>query len=240
MKTSSAVGLATLLATLTVSAGDITGTVTLKGTPPKEIVNEDIKKDMFCSKLATEPVTTKFFVVGPNGEFGDVVVMLKGISGKSTGASAEPVVLDQRKCLYMPQILALQTGQKLLVKNSDPLLHNVHLTPKEKPNEAANTGKLNMPQMEKAPDLVYTFPAAENFLRFQCDVHKWMFAWVTVVDHPYFAVSGPDGKFKISNVPPGKYTITALHRKAAPNGIDQEIEVKDGAPTTADFTVELK
>jgi hypothetical protein len=66
-----------------------------------------------------------------------------------------------------------------------------------------------------------------------------MFSWITVVDHPYFAVTGKDGTFKISNVPPGKYTITAMHRKAAPNGQDAEIEVKDSG-ATKDFTLEVK
>ena len=66
-----------------------------------------------------------------------------------------------------------------------------------------------------------------------------MFAWVTVVDHPYFAVTGKDGNFTIKDVPPGKYNIVALHRKARATGIEQEIEVKaDGAK--ADFAVEVK
>jgi len=68
-----------------------------------------------------------------------------------------------------------------------------------------------------------------------------MFAWVTVVDHPYFAVTGKDGAFKISNVPPGKVTpFRALHRKAAPSGVDKEIEVKEGGPAKVDFTLEVK
>ena len=81
-------------------------------------------------------------------------------------------------------------------------------------------------------------------MKFQCDVHSgprgsWMLAWVTVIDHPFFSVSAKDGTFKISNVPPGKYKIAALHRKAAPTGVEQEIEVKEGAPTTVDFTLEV-
>ena len=79
----------------------------------------------------------------------------------------------------------------------------------------------------------------EIFLKFSCDVHRWMFAWVTVVDHPYFEVSGKDGTYTIKDVPPGEYTITALHRKIAPKGVDQKITVTaDGAK--ADFTLEIK
>ena len=68
---------------------------------------------------------------GAKGELADVVVSLQGISGKSTGASAPPVVLDQKGCEYIPSILAVQTDQKLIVKNSDPVLHNVHTVPAE-------------------------------------------------------------------------------------------------------------
>ncbi|MGN6642226.1 MAG: carboxypeptidase regulatory-like domain-containing protein [Verrucomicrobiota bacterium] len=235
MKNLSMLVLATGLAAGVASAADITGTVTLKGTPPAERAITPLKDDPTCGKLHAETPTTHFYVVGPNKELADVVVMLKGVTGKSTGASAKPAVLDQKGCLYVPQILAVQTGQKILVKNSDPTLHNVH----DKPTAAGNKEE-NHAQMAGGPDLSFTFTAPENFLKFQCDVHQWMFAWVTVVDSPYFAVTDKDGKFTIKDVPAGKYTVTALHRKAAPSGVDQEIEVKDGAANTANFTLEVK
>ena len=121
--------------------------------------------------------------------------MLKGnnVSGKSTGAKAEPAVLDQKLCMYGPQILAIQTNQKLLVKNSDPTSHNVHVNPAVPGNLNANPPN-NFMQMQAAPEITLTFPAPENFMKFQCDVHSWMFAWITVVDNPYFAVTDKDGK----------------------------------------------
>ncbi len=233
MKSTSLLALAASLATG--MAADISGTVTLTGNPPAEKPIAPLKDDATCGKMHSTVPTTKFFVVGPNKELADVVVVLKGISGKSTGASAKPAVLDQKGCLYTPQILAVQTGQKLLVKNSDPALHNVHT----KPAAGSGNKEENHAQMQGGADLQFSFPAAENFLKFQCDVHPWMFAWVTVVDHPYFAVTDKDGKFTIKDVPPGKYTVTALHRKAAPAGLDKEVEVKDGA-ATIDFVLEVK
>ena len=217
------------------SAADITGAVTFVGTPPPERPITPLKEDPTCGKFYTGMPTTHFFVVGPNKELADVVVMLKGISGKSTGASAPAVVIDQKGCLYEPQIAAIQTGQKVLIRNSDPVLHNVHTLPTVSGNKEENQA-----QMQGAPDITMSFPAAENFLKFKCDVHPWMFAWVTVVDHPYFAVTSKDGTFKISNVPPGKYTISALHRKAAPNGVDKDVEVKDGEAAKVDFALDLK
>ena len=217
------------------SAADITGTVTLDGTPPAEKPYTPLKQDATCGKLHSETPTTHFYVVGPNRGLADVVVMLKGLTGKSTGASAPPVVLDQKGCLYTPQILAIQTGQKLVVRNSDPVLHNVRTEPTVAGNPVENQA-----QLAGSPDLTFTLDKAENFLKFKCDVHPWMFAWVTVVDHPYFAVTGHDGRFTLKNVPPGKYTLTALHRKAAPEGVDKSIEVKEGETTRADFTLTVK
>jgi plastocyanin len=216
------------------SAGDIAGTVVLKGTPPKEKDITPLKEDATCGKLHTDMPTTHFYVVGPKGELADVVVSLQDISGKSTGASAPPAVLDQKGCEYVPAIFAVQTGQKIVVKNSDPVLHNVHDVP------AAGSGnkEFNQAQIPNGPDLTFTFDKPESFLKFQCDVHKWMFAWVSVFDHPYFAVSGKDGTFKIANVPPGKYKLQAIHRKAGT--VTQEIEVKEGEPAKADFTLEVK
>src|ERR1700733_10944666 len=149
-----------LTATSISHAADIIGTVTLKGTPPAEIPVTPLMNDPTCGPLHTETPTTHFYVVGKNGEFADVVVSLKdssgnAITGKSTGASAPAILLDQKGCLYTPQILAIQTGQKLTVRNSDPCIHNVHTTSK-----AGNT-EHNDVQMSGGPDLTYTFDKPE-------------------------------------------------------------------------------
>jgi len=212
------------------TAGEITGKVTLKGTPPAAV---DLPLDANCGKLVTgAKPKTKFYVVGADGALADVVVSIQGITGKSTGAAAEPAVLDQHACEYAPYVSAVQTSQKITVKNSDPVLHNIHPTPTAQGNKEENKA-----QLPKGPNLTFMFPTAEKFLRFKCDVHPWMFAYVSVFDHPYFAVTGGDGSFKIANVPPGKYTLEAAHRKGGT--VTQEIEVKDGA-ATADFTIEAK
>ncbi len=228
------------------SAADITGSVTLSGTPPKEKEIQALKDDPTCGKLHPEAPTTHHFVVGPKGEFGNVTIFLEGISGKSTGASAEPVVMDQKGCEYTPQIFAVQTGQKILVKNSDPVAHNVHDTP----TAASGNKEMNNLQMAGSPDMPFVFDKPEMFLRFKCDVHPWMFAWVSVFDHPYFAVTAKDGTYKIANVPAGKYKLVAAHRKVGATMKGEgagswfetvkDVEVKEGAPTQVDFTLEVK
>ena len=215
------------------SAADITGVITLKGTPPAEKEITPMMDNPDCAAMYNGKMpTTHFYVVGPNGEFADVVVSLKGITGQSTGAGAPAAVLDQKGCLYSPQILAVQTGQKIVVKNSDSCVHNVHSTP-----AVAGNAEHNDVQMPGGPDLTYTFPQPEMFLRFKCDVHSWMFAWVSVFDSPYFSVSDKDGRFVIKNVPPGKYTVEANHRKLGAQTQDVEVADKD---VTVNFTFDVK
>ncbi len=216
-----------------VHAADIVGTVTFKGTPPAEKEITPIMDDANCSAGYSKTPTTHFYVVGPKGELADVVISLKDVTGKSTGANATPAVLDQKGCIYTPGIIAIQTGQKLVVKNSDNCVHNVHDKPTADGNHESNDV-----QMPGGADLTYTFAKPEPFLKFQCDVHPWMFAWVSVFDSPYFCVSDKDGKFVIKNVPPGKYTIEAAHRKLGSR--TQEVEVKDGDVTVNFPAFEVK
>jgi plastocyanin len=214
-------------------AGDITGTISLKGTPPAEKDIVPLKEDPNCGKLYSSMPTTRFYVVGAKGELADVVVALQGVEGKSAGDSAPPAVLDQKACEYVPQIMAVQTGQKVVVKNSDQVLHNVHDVPTDPGNS-----EMNKAQLPGSADLTFILNKPEMFVKFKCEVHPWMFAWVSVFDHPYFAISAKDGTFKIANVPPGKYTIKAFHRKAGE--ATQQIEVKAGEPAKVDFTLEAK
>jgi plastocyanin len=224
---------AVLAAVSVARSADIVGVVTFKGTPPAEKEITPIMDNPDCAAMYNGKVpTTHFYVVGPKGEFADVVVSLKDVTGKSTGASAPPVEIDQKGCLYTPTIVAIQTGQKLVVKNSDNCVHNVHDKPTVDGNKESNDV-----QMPGGADLTYTFAKPEMFLKFQCDVHPWMFAWVSVFDSPYYCVNDKYGKFVIKNVPPGKYTVEAAHRKLGTQ--TQEIEVKD-ADVTANFTFEAK
>jgi plastocyanin len=217
----------------TARSADIVGVVTFQGTPPAEKEITPILDNPDCAAMYNgKAPTTHFYVVGPKGELADVVVSLKDVTGQSTGASAPPVVIDQKGCLYTPQIVAVQTGQKVVVKNSDTCVHNVHSKPTVPGNDEHNDV-----QMPGGADLTYTFAKPEPFLKFQCDVHPWMFAWVSVFDSPYFCVSDKDGKFTIKNVPAGKYTVEAAHRKLGKQ--TQDVKVKD-ADVTVNFTFPAK
>ncbi|MGV3757906.1 MAG: hypothetical protein ACO1QS_21195 [Verrucomicrobiota bacterium] len=210
------------------SAADVVGKVTVTGTPSPE---KPLPLDPGCGALhkGAKPTTT-FFVVGPNKELADVFVYVtKGLEGKTFTPPANNAVLDQVGCVYVPYVVGAQTGQKIEVRNSDPLLHNVHPTP-----AVAGNKEVNKAQLAKSPPLMFSWDKPEVFLRFKCDVHPWMFSYVGLVDHPFFAVTGKDGTFKLANLPDGKYTVEAYHRKGGK--VTKDIEVK-GGNVTANFEI---
>ena len=221
---------ATLASFQMISAADIVGKISLKGTPPPE---KELPIDEACGKLSSEKLKTRLYMTGPEGGLGEVLVYIKdGLTGKTYPVPAEPVIMDQKNCQYVPYITAVQTGQKLLVKNSDPVPHNVHPTPsKESGNKESN-----LFQGPKSKDLEYTFAKPEMFMRVSCNIHQWMVAYVSVMDHPYYSISARDGTFKIANVPPGTYTVEAYHRKAGK--ATQKVTVANDT-AKADFSLEV-
>lgn len=214
-----------------VLGGEISGKVKLKGTPPAELtINE---AEAICGKFMTKkPLKTRHYVVGADQGLANVFVYIKSGASKGAGGGEAPV-LDQANCEYVPYVMGVQVGQKYKIKNSDPTMHNVHATPKA--NQEFNFAQPLKDQVnEKA------FDKPEVLVRMKCDVHPWMFAYIGVTEHPYFAVSDKDGNFKISGVPDGKYTVEAFHVKthmAKGQGVTQQVDVKGS--TTAEFTVEI-
>jgi hypothetical protein len=198
------------------SAAELSGKVKLKGTPKPEV---PIQLDATCGKLHTKPITTRHYVVGQDNGLANVFVYVKSGAKKAAPAGEQPL-LDQVNCMYEPYVLGAAAGQKIKVKNSDALLHNVHPTPRV----AGNIEK-NFAQPVKGQVNEIAFDKPEVLVRVKCDVHPWMFAYIGVQEHPYFAVTDKDGKFTIKNLPPGKYTLEAYHLKAG--AVTQELEVKD-------------
>lgn len=208
------------------SAGEITGKINLKGTPKPEI---PIDLGPSCGPLNPNKVTTRHFVTGKDGGLANVFVYLK--DAKAAPATGEGPMLDQQGCMYEPYVMGVVAGQKFKVRNSDATLHNVHATPKI--NKEFNFGQPLKGQVTEK-----SFDQAEVLVRVKCDVHPWMFAYIGVVDHPYFAVTDKDGNFKISGVPDGKYTVVAYHLKThgANPGLTQTVDLKGTAKL--DFTVD--
>ncbi len=189
-------------------ARGIVGWVFLRGVPPAEKV---VPLDPGCGKLheGKPPLTTRLFVVGAKSELADVFVVLKDFPAQPQAPPVNPLEIRQRACEYLPYVSAVRVGQIIRVFNDDRLMHNVHPTPAVEGNPESNRA-----QLPGARPLDFVFQKSEPFLRFKCDVHPWMFAYVSVVEHPFFAVSAVDGQFALPEPPPGNYTLQFVHRKA--------------------------
>ena len=127
-------------------------------------------------------------------------------SGFSFPIPTEPVLLDQDKCRYSPRVLGVRVGQPLQIRNSDPLLHNVR-------SNAVINQAFNKSTPVEGMTFDHAFATREVMVPFKCDVHGWMNAYAAVLDNPFFAVTGPDGKFELKGLPPGTYTIEAWQEK---------------------------
>jgi plastocyanin len=189
------------------AASSITGTVTFTGTVPK-LPAIAMNADVDCAKKHTTPVTSEMLVLGSGNTMANIMVWVsKGVpAGKTYPAPQTPVTLDQKGCMYVPHVQGIMVGQAYKILNSDGVLHNVHALPK------INAG-FNRPMPPTMKEASATFAKPEDLFQIKCDVHPWMMAYVAVFTHPFFSVTGTNGKFTISGLDPGTYTITAWHEK---------------------------
>ena len=213
-----------------VCGADISGKVILKGTPKPEILIDMASSfDKTCGAAHNEPVTTRHYLVSKDGGLADVFVYIqRGVSQKSFPAPAEEPPLDQSGCLFEPSLMGVMVNQRFRIRNSDPTLHNVHAQPTQGENKEFNLGQVGKGQVSTK-----SFPNPEVMVRFKCDVHPWMSAYVGVMTNPFYSVSGDNGAFSLKGLPAGEYEVAAWHEKYGEQV--QKIKVGDGEAKTIDF-----
>jgi plastocyanin len=205
--------------------GTIAGRVALTGsTPGNPIIR--MGADPLCARANRGTrVRQEAVLITPGGGLANVFVQLDG-SFPDSPVPSESVTIDQQNCIYGPRVAGVRVGQTLAVHNGDTFMHNVHGV-----SSAGNDFNVSQPK----EGMAQTFPTTgeETMLRLMCDVHRWMTAYVGVVTHPYFSVSGADGAFDISDVPAGTYTLRTWHERFGE--LTQTVQVRAGATTTVDF-----
>jgi plastocyanin len=207
--------------------GVIQGTVKLNGTPP-EMGMTKRDADPFCART---PMKDEEVVVGPGGGLGNVVVRVtEGASGHYDPPAA-PATVDQSACMYRPRVQAVVAGQTLSIRNGDQTLHNVH-------GYKGPSTLFNQAEIPGLPPIMRKAGEPGDVLKFKCDVHPWMTGYVVVNANPYFAVTGPDGKFKIAGLPPGKYTLTAWQERYGTQ--TAPVTVAENKPAEVSFAYDAK
>jgi plastocyanin len=162
--------------------------------------------DPSCAQQHPTPVMAQEVMVDAKGDLQNVIVFVsEGLGDRTFDPPSEAAVIEQKGCLYQPHVLAVRANQRLELVNDDPTSHNIHPVPAN--NREWNKAEPPGSKMEEA------FAREEIAIPVKCNVHPWMHGYIAVFKHPYFAVTGRDGGFDLSHLPPGTYTIKAWHEK---------------------------
>lgn len=209
-------------------AATIQGTVTYEGRVPN-LRPVSMGADPGCAEKHHHPVPNEVLVLGEGNTMGNIFVhVTDGLPAEEYPPPADPAVLDQKGCRYVPHVLAVQKNQVLKILNSDGLLHNVHALPEV-------NQQFNMAMPGSRVEAEQKFDKAEPMFKIKCDVHPWMASYLAVLEHPFYDVTAKDGRFEISGLPAGTYEIEAWHEKLGTR--KAEVTVGAGDSKDVDFTM---
>ena len=209
------------------TAGVLKGVVHYAGKKPTRKV-VDMSSDPACEATHKSKVFNDTIIVNPDGTLANVFVYIRsGLEGKQFEVPQTPVAFDQRGCWFISRVVGVQTGQIIHITNSDPVNHNLHAL-------AQTNREWNHSQPPEEGPIDRKFLKPEVMIPVKCNIHGWMHAYIGVVDHPYFAVTGADGSFELRNVPPGDYVIEAWQEQMGK--IEQKVTLPPSGNIDVGFT----
>jgi len=188
------------------ATGTIHGVVRLVGDPPAgSTVRMSSAAD--CASQHPEDAVPVGDVLVHEGRVENAFVYIKeGLGERVFAVPTEPVVIDNKGCLYAPRVVGAQVGQAVRFVNEDPLLHNIHGTP-----AVATSWNFSLPRRGVDKEIHVSKP--EVMIPLRCDVHPWMKGFLGVVDHPYHRLTDPSGEFTLTTVPAGTYQLEVWHER---------------------------
>ncbi|MBV8476748.1 MAG: carboxypeptidase regulatory-like domain-containing protein [Acidobacteria bacterium] len=214
----------------TASGNSIAGTIRLQGPVPKTSPIA-MRSDPTCAQEHPQPVRAEDIVGGAGGTLENVIVFVaQGMAERPYDVPQAAALMQQKGCMYEPHVLAMRAGQTLRVVNADKTTHNIHPMP-------ANNREWNKAQLPGQP-IEEKFSREEIAIPVKCNIHPWMHSYIAVFKHPYFTVTGKDGSFALSHLPPGEYTIEAWHEKLGT--MTQQVKIAPGENKKIDFTFKSK
>lgn len=205
------------------NGGTIEGVAKLAAPAPTVPPLKITKNQDFCGTSIPNPLYT-----GKDGGVKNVEVFIKAIA-KGKANPTGNITLSNSHCMFDPRVQGASVGQKVKIDSSDPILHTTH-------PEVADTGVsiYNIALPFQGFSVVTKLPETPGLIRVKCDSHEWMRAWIWEFDHPYYATTDQDGRFKITDVPPGTYALVAWHE--AMGQMEAPAAVAAGKPVTVDFS----
>jgi plastocyanin len=207
--------------------GSISGTVKYSGTPPTPAKIPVTKDPDVCGKEGKEK-TSPDLLVGSGGGIANVVVVVKAAKGKKLDVPTTNPTFDQKTCEFHPHVLAFPAGSTVDVLNSDGILHNIHTTSTANPS-------VNQAQPKFKPKIQIKVDKPEWPIKVQCDAHGWMHGYWISQEHPYYAVTGADGSFKISDLPAGDYEVEVWQETLGKK--TEKVSVKAKEDTKVDWSL---
>lgn len=159
-----------------------------------------------------------------------VVIYLEGIAAVPPGSNTEPgtVEIEQINRQFLPDLAVVPVGTTVSFPNMDPIFHDVYSLSKSK--------SFDLGAYDKGQTRQVTFTKS-GIVEVYCHLHPNMSATIMVVANRYYARPDRDGEYRISNVPPGHYTLVAWHKSAG--FFRKSIDIKPDHSTTADFLIPL-
>jgi len=239
-------------------SGSLSGTVNLDGKVPmpKGYNLTTLPDAIYCGRISDGKGWRLLqpFNVGPKGEFRRVVVFLDGIDKGKPFEAYEPPRIEAVDCLFTPFINLVRDLHDVVVVNMDPAMHDIqayetsHLGPrvlfnvplpisKRYPREAGLSAHFHK-HYEGTPVVQSVkMTKGRRIFTMQCGFHAYMESWALVADHPYFAIADEEGRFELTDVPPGTYTVKVWHPYIR-DDIEQTVTMEPNKQATIALKVE--